>query len=251
MAPEVISDRIYGKPVDWWACGVTFYECLTREHLFVGKDKGEIVQKILTGPICLKALDAQDERLGGLVRGLLIREQSQRLGSTSAQDIKEHAFFAHIDWSRFSEMDPVIKPAQRVKKKHSDQLQRQLFYGEPDCQVRQSTVSLSSASGGTPSARAQGKKKKKSKSSRSTRSVKPNFLNPAEVRRGWLEGRSQSKSHSQSLSRSYSNSKSNTLNSFSIATLFEGSESSKSDSESDSTSRSKSKSKSVEVKEQN
>ena len=34
MAPELIEGLPYGPPIDWWACGVTIYECTTREKLF-------------------------------------------------------------------------------------------------------------------------------------------------------------------------------------------------------------------------
>ena len=39
MAPEIFFDRKYGYGVDWWAFGVTVYNCVERQSLFAGSTR--------------------------------------------------------------------------------------------------------------------------------------------------------------------------------------------------------------------
>ena len=71
IAPEVIRLRKYGKAVDWWACGITFYECLVRKHLFAGDDKRIVFENIMNAPIVLDALQPFGDPIVALVRGKL------------------------------------------------------------------------------------------------------------------------------------------------------------------------------------
>ena len=48
LAPETIRSRHYGRAGDWWACGVTMYECTCNSRLFVGHSKDDILRKILS-----------------------------------------------------------------------------------------------------------------------------------------------------------------------------------------------------------
>ena len=129
MAPEVIFDHKYGRSVDWWACGVTFYECTVRQHLFNGADKEIIMQHILSGPIDLDPLSQYSTLLQRLVAGLLVRNPVLRLGTDGAHTIMRQEFFKGIDWSTISESNPNYKPAQHVNQRHSVE-DKMLFYGE-------------------------------------------------------------------------------------------------------------------------
>lgn len=129
MAPEVIFEHKYGRSVDWWACGVTFYECTVRQHLFNGADKEIIMQQILSGPIDLEPLSQYSTLLQRLVAGLLVRNPIIRLGTDGAHTIMRQDFFKGIDWSTISESNPNYKPAQHVNQRHSVE-DKMLFYGE-------------------------------------------------------------------------------------------------------------------------
>lgn len=95
MAPEIITDRIYDKSVDWWACGVTFYYCITKQHLFKGSDPNAIFRNILRGDPDLSKLDNNADLipLKSLIAGFLEKDYKNRLGSSSTRVIKEHPFF--------------------------------------------------------------------------------------------------------------------------------------------------------------
>ena len=117
LAPEVIRHQKYGKPVDWWACGVTFYECLAKGHLFQGKHRQDVIDDILNGPIDLSKILEFGEPITDLIRGLVNRDVVQRLGSRgAAMDIKGHVFFSGCDWLTLSKSNTMFKPAQFVNK---------------------------------------------------------------------------------------------------------------------------------------
>jgi CheY-like chemotaxis protein len=129
MAPEVIFEHKYGRSVDWWACGVTFYECTVRHHLFNGLEKDAIIMQILMAPIELDPISQHSPLLQNLVGGLLVRDPNLRMGTAGAKTIMKHDFFREIDWKTISESNPDYKPALLVNQRHSvtDKI---LFYGE-------------------------------------------------------------------------------------------------------------------------
>ncbi|KFO22593.1 Microtubule-associated serine/threonine-protein kinase 3, partial [Fukomys damarensis] len=100
IAPEVIFRQGYGKPVDWWAMGVTLYEFLvgcvpffgdTPEELF-----GQVVSDEIMWPEGEEALpaDAQD-----LITRLLRQSPMERLGTGGTHEVKQHPFFLGLDWA--------------------------------------------------------------------------------------------------------------------------------------------------------
>jgi serine/threonine protein kinase len=128
IAPEAIKQRRYGKTVDWWAVGMSIYECLVRKHLFQGEEKQAVFENIMNAPIVLDELAPSGEVVVGLVRGLLNRDIKRRLGSHGADAIKGHKLFEKIDWATVSTSNPVHKPAQFVSNKYSS-VDKDLFYG--------------------------------------------------------------------------------------------------------------------------
>lgn len=139
MAPEVLCGREYDRMVDYWATGVTFYECATGTRLFTGRTKEILVRQIVEDPIDLRPVSEISRPLGLLVLGLLNRRPDSRIGFTSAEEIKQHEFFAGISWSTISHTDPAYKPTawqvQPVQMKNIED-QKRLFYGEtPELKV--------------------------------------------------------------------------------------------------------------------
>ena len=129
IAPEVIRLRRYGKAVDWWAVGMTIYECLVGKHLFEGEEKKVVFENIMNAPIVLDELLAQfGEAVTHLVYGLLNRDIKRRFGSHGSEVIKAHRLFERIDWATVSTSNPVHKPAQFVNKKYRPG-DKDLFYG--------------------------------------------------------------------------------------------------------------------------
>ena len=100
MSPEIILDQGHGQSVDFWALGVLIYELITGRHPFYTPNKDEMYRRILSvEPVISKLLlpDSQD-----ILRQLLEKQVHKRLGSGPAgvDEIKRHAFFRPIDFSR-------------------------------------------------------------------------------------------------------------------------------------------------------
>ncbi|KAA0168581.1 hypothetical protein FNF31_00461 [Cafeteria roenbergensis] len=105
MAPEMVSGRAYGTSVDWWALGALLYEMLTGRPPFRANDRRRLVTKILHERISMPRFVSKDGH--SLLKGLLERNVEARLGcrqstmfeSHGVQDIKQHPWFASVDWA--------------------------------------------------------------------------------------------------------------------------------------------------------
>lgn len=121
MAPEVLSKGTpYDSSADWFSFGCMLYKLLKghspfRQHKT--KDKHEIDRMTLTMNVELP--DAFSKELKSLLEGLLQRDVDKRLGcrGAGADEVKEHAFFAGIDWQQVylqKYTPPLIPPRGEV-----------------------------------------------------------------------------------------------------------------------------------------
>ncbi|CAO3599164.1 unnamed protein product [Absidia cylindrospora] len=110
LAPELLHGHGYTKNVDWWTLGVLLYEMMTGLPPFYDENTNDMYKKILRDELVFPQdmeRDAQD-----LLRGLLTREPTERLGHDGPQMIKNHPFFASIDWDKLRDkkLQPPFKP---------------------------------------------------------------------------------------------------------------------------------------------
>ncbi|KAK9240268.1 kinase-like domain-containing protein [Lipomyces kononenkoae] len=98
LAPELLLGQGYTKTVDWWTLGVLLYEMLTGLPPFYDENTNEMYRKILQDP--LRFPDDIDKDAKSLLIGLLNRDPKQRLGANGPAEIKDHKFFAEIDWKK-------------------------------------------------------------------------------------------------------------------------------------------------------
>ncbi|CAO3637524.1 unnamed protein product [Cunninghamella blakesleeana] len=110
LAPELLLGQGYTKNVDWWTLGVLLYEMLTGLPPFYDENTNEMYRKILQDKLVFPdnvLPEAQD-----LLTGLLTRDPTQRLGHNGPEAIKNHPFFASIDWRKLMQkkVQPPFKP---------------------------------------------------------------------------------------------------------------------------------------------
>ena len=123
IAPEILLNRGHSKPVDWWTFGILIYELHAGHAPFVDDDPMNIYKKIInTKP---KYPEGFDSKLKSLVKHLLRRDLSKRFGNmvNGVADIKEHRFFADLDWNNLLEkrIDPPYVPeVGKVSSKESN-----------------------------------------------------------------------------------------------------------------------------------
>eukprot|EP01113_Clastostelium_recurvatum_P040943 TRINITY_DN643_c0_g1_i1.p1 TRINITY_DN643_c0_g1~~TRINITY_DN643_c0_g1_i1.p1 ORF type:complete len:350 (+),score=96.03 TRINITY_DN643_c0_g1_i1:140-1189(+) len=100
LAPEIIRSTGHGKAVDWWSLGILIFEMLAGYPPFFDDNPFGIYEKILVGRIQFPS--HFDPHAKDLVKKLLVHDRTRRYGSLKggAADIKQHRWFAHIDWER-------------------------------------------------------------------------------------------------------------------------------------------------------
>lgn len=119
LAPEVLlDDSGYTKIVDFWSLGVLVFEMCCGWSPFYAEDTQQMYKNITFGkvrfPRDILSLEGRN-----LVKGLLNRNPKNRLGSQrDAQELKEHQFFADIDWDALmhKKIPPPFKPV--LKNEH-------------------------------------------------------------------------------------------------------------------------------------
>ncbi|PAA92981.1 hypothetical protein BOX15_Mlig017670g1 [Macrostomum lignano] len=104
MAPEVLQKgTAYDSSADWFSYGCMLYKLLKGHSPFrhhKTKDKHEIDRMTMTVSPDLN--DTISPEIRNLLEGLLARDVDQRIGcrGRGASELKEHPFFAGIDWGQ-------------------------------------------------------------------------------------------------------------------------------------------------------
>ncbi|KAJ2613860.1 Serine/threonine-protein kinase [Coemansia sp. RSA 1365] len=117
IAPEIFLQHGYGKVCDWWSLGAIMFECLVGYPPFCSDNTHETYRKIMHWRETLIFPD--DVRLSPesvhLIRSLLC-DQQHRLGRNGSWELKQHPFFAGVDWAslRTRTRPPWIPPLSSI-----------------------------------------------------------------------------------------------------------------------------------------
>uniref|UniRef100_A0A140F7Q1 non-specific serine/threonine protein kinase n=1 Tax=Atrichum angustatum TaxID=37310 RepID=A0A140F7Q1_9BRYO len=107
IAPEVITGRGHCSTVDWWGLGILLYEMLFGRTPFRGKNRQFTFENVLHKELVFPVNTPVSMEAKQLMRALLTREPTMRLGShRGAHDIKSHPFFRDINWPLIRCMTP-------------------------------------------------------------------------------------------------------------------------------------------------
>lgn len=113
LAPEILLDEHgYSSIVDFWSLGVLLFEMCCGWSPFYAEDTQQMYKNICFGKIRFpKGVIREEGKL--FVKSLLNRNPKHRLGAQrDAQELKEHPFFAGMDWVRLGrkQVEPPFKP---------------------------------------------------------------------------------------------------------------------------------------------
>ncbi|XP_017877850.1 ribosomal protein S6 kinase 2 beta isoform X2 [Ceratina calcarata] len=111
MAPEIVGRNGHSFAADWWSFGVVMFEMLTGALPFQGANPKETMTQILRAKLGMPLNISPEAQ--ALLRVLFKRIPANRLGSGGTEEIKNHPFFATIDWDALykKQIKPPFKPA--------------------------------------------------------------------------------------------------------------------------------------------
>jgi len=111
LAPEALLGTGLDLPVDWWALGVILFEFLCGVPPFNDETPQMTFQNILNNNIPWEWLSEDTSgEARDLIAKLLCSDPEHRLGSRSTSDVKNHSFFAGINWDTLLEKPGIFVP---------------------------------------------------------------------------------------------------------------------------------------------
>ncbi|GAA6063415.1 hypothetical protein JCM10212_002084 [Sporobolomyces blumeae] len=114
IAPEIFLQQGYGQECDWWSLGAIMFECLVGYPPFCSENAHDTYRKIIDWKNQLWFPD--DVRLSREAEDMvrrMITSHDQRLGRNSADEIKQHPFFAGVDWNTIRNIESPFIPQLR------------------------------------------------------------------------------------------------------------------------------------------
>ena len=114
LAPEIILSQGHTKMVDFWSFGCLIYEMLVGSPPFQAQNTNILFARICSQSYLLP--EDLDPTAVSLIKGLLCGNQKRRLGSRGIKEVKQHPFFAGIDFRMLEklELEPPIRPVIRA-----------------------------------------------------------------------------------------------------------------------------------------
>mmetsp|Transcript_3869 Transcript_3869/g.8765 ORF Transcript_3869/g.8765 Transcript_3869/m.8765 type:complete len:540 (-) Transcript_3869:484-2103(-) len=114
LAPEIIKGSGHGRGVDWWSLGTMIYEMLGGLPPYYSENVNLMYEQVLNCPLTFKPAKMFSEDAQDLLTGLLQKSPEVRTGSSNkdALELKEHPWFAPINWEKLMrrEIVPEFKP---------------------------------------------------------------------------------------------------------------------------------------------
>ncbi|OIV89455.1 hypothetical protein TanjilG_21670 [Lupinus angustifolius] len=100
LAPEIIKGEGHGSSVDWWTFGIFLFELLYGKTPFKGPANEDTLANVVSQSLKFPGTPIVSFRARDLIRGLLIKDPENRLGSVKgAAEIKQHPFFEGLNWA--------------------------------------------------------------------------------------------------------------------------------------------------------
>ena len=101
MAPEVMSFQNHTVVVDYYAMGIICYELMMGVRPYIGENRNEIKEKILSRQIIIKNHDIPNgwsKESADFINNLIQRKPTARLGYKGINQIKQHKWFNNFCW---------------------------------------------------------------------------------------------------------------------------------------------------------
>ncbi|TFK43355.1 Pkinase-domain-containing protein [Crucibulum laeve] len=111
IAPEVIAAQGHTAAVDWWTLGILIYEMIYATTPFKGQERNDTFANIRALAVQFRDAPKISHAAKDCVTRLLDKNERTRLGSRSgASEVKQHKWFAKINWGLLRNTRPPIIP---------------------------------------------------------------------------------------------------------------------------------------------
>ena len=114
LAPETIDGSGQDGMVDWWAVGCILFEFLYGYPPFHDESPEKVFENILARRIDWPEVDDDEDASDAakdIMNKLMCLDSTKRLGAGGAEEVKNHPFFADINWDTLFEDDTPFVPA--------------------------------------------------------------------------------------------------------------------------------------------
>ncbi|QRV76765.1 Tyrosine kinase specific for activated [Ceratobasidium sp. AG-Ba] len=112
IAPEVIENSGHTSAVDWWTLGILIYEMICATTPFKGSNRNATFQNVMKLPVAYPENVKISPQGRDIIIRLLDKSEHTRLGSQSgASEVKQHKWFAKLNWGLLRNQRPPIQPA--------------------------------------------------------------------------------------------------------------------------------------------
>ncbi|ADV19346.1 serine/threonine-protein kinase nrc-2, putative [Cryptococcus gattii WM276] len=113
IAPEVIKGHSHSSAVDWWTLGILVYEMIFATTPFKGPNRNATFANVMKNEVLFPESVPVSSNCKSCIRKLLIKDENKRLGSASgASEVKQHKWFASVNWGLLRNMTPPIIPEE-------------------------------------------------------------------------------------------------------------------------------------------
>jgi serine/threonine protein kinase len=112
-APEVVLELGYDHAIDWWSCGILFFQFLSGTTPFMASTAERTVDNIAEYRFNWKALPAETSNgARTMLSGLLAYQAKDRLGSNRSEDVLRHAYFSDVDFANIYNQQGPLMPVE-------------------------------------------------------------------------------------------------------------------------------------------
>ena len=105
LAPEVLCNVNHNFSIDYYAVGIITYELMYGHRPYLGKNKHEVKQLILTRQAKIEPIDLPEgfsHNIADFINKLIQRKPKNRLGKSDINEVLNHPWLSEFDWESCS-----------------------------------------------------------------------------------------------------------------------------------------------------